>query len=101
MSPLDTVIASLAGSRLTLGGLLRRLRVQARLGPLVREALVRQYILDHAHEAGLSVTTEELQQAANAYRRGAGLHTAADTPAWLAAQLGQASLDSSTLGAAG
>jgi hypothetical protein len=86
MSPLDTVIASLAGSRLTLGGLLRRLRVQARLGPLVREALVRQYILDHAHEAGLSVTTEELQQAANAYRRGAGLHTAADTHAWLARQ---------------
>jgi hypothetical protein len=40
MNALDTVIASLADSRLTLGGLLKRLQVQARLGPLVREALV-------------------------------------------------------------
>jgi hypothetical protein len=84
MNPLDTVIASVAGSRLTLGGLLKRLQVHARLGPLVREALVRQYILDQAHEAGLAVTTEELQQTANAYRRRAGLNTAADTHAWLA-----------------
>ena len=81
---LDTVIASLAGSRLTLGGLLKRLQVQARLGPLVREAVVRQYILDQAHETGLSVTTEELQQIANAYRRRIGLNTAADTHVWLA-----------------
>jgi len=86
MNPLDTVIASLAGSRLTLGGLLKRLRADARLGPLAREALARQYLLDQARSAGLSVTTEELQQAANAYRRRAGLHTAADARAWLAQQ---------------
>jgi len=84
MNALDTVIAYLADSRLTLGGLLKRLQVQARLGPLVREALVRQYILDQAHEAGLSITTEELQQTANAYRRRIGLNTAADTRVWLA-----------------
>jgi parvulin-like peptidyl-prolyl isomerase len=84
MNPLDTVIASLAGSRLTLGGLLKRLQVHARLGPLVREALARQYLLDQARAAGLSATTEELQQAANAYRRRAGHNTAADTHAWLA-----------------
>jgi hypothetical protein len=84
MNALDTAIASVGGSRLTLGGLLQRLHAQGRLGPLVREALVRQYILDRTREASLSVTTEELQQAANAYRRGAGLHTAADTHAWLA-----------------
>lgn len=84
MNSLDTVIASVAGSRLTLAGLLRRLQVQARLGPLVRETLVRQYILDQAREAGLSIATEELQQAANAYRRTIGLNTAADTHAWLA-----------------
>jgi hypothetical protein len=84
MNALDTVIASVGGSRLTLGGLLRRLQAQRRLGPLVREALVRQYLLDRAREASLSVTTEELQQAANACRRGAGLDTAADTHAWLA-----------------
>ncbi|MHB1425748.1 MAG: peptidylprolyl isomerase [Gemmataceae bacterium] len=83
INALDTVIASLAGSRLTLGSLLKRLRAQARLGPLAREALVRQYILDQAREAGLSITTEELQQAANAYRRRIGLNTAADTHAWL------------------
>src|SRR5262245_26264828 len=84
MNPLDTVIASLAGSRLTLGGLLKRLQVHARLGPLVREALARQYLLDQARAAGLSATTEELQQAADAFRRRAGLHTAADTHSWLA-----------------
>jgi hypothetical protein len=84
MNALETVIASVAGSRLTLGGLLRRLLGQARLGSLVREALIRQYLLDQAREAGLSITTEEMQQAANAYRRRAGLHTAADTHAWLA-----------------
>lgn len=83
MNPLDTIIASTAGSRLTLGGLLKRLQVHARLSPLVHEAVTRQYILDRAREAGLSVTTEELQQAANAYRRRAGLSTAADTHAWL------------------
>jgi parvulin-like peptidyl-prolyl isomerase len=84
MNTLDTVIASLGDSRLTLGGLLKRLHLQTRLGPLVREALLRQYLVDQARAAGLSVSTEELQQAANAYRRRAGLNTAADTHAWLA-----------------
>jgi hypothetical protein len=84
MNPLDTVIVSTSNTRLTLGGLLRRLQVQARLGPLVHEALARQYVVDQARAAGLAVTAEELQQAADAYRRRAGLHTAADTRAWLA-----------------
>jgi parvulin-like peptidyl-prolyl isomerase len=84
MSPLDAVSASVAGSRLTLGGLLKRLQVQARLGPLIREALARQYVLDQARAAGLSVTTEELQQATSAYRRRRHrLSAAADTHAWL------------------
>src|SRR5262249_8680018 len=86
MNPLDAAIASLAGSRLTPGGLLERRQVQARQDPLIREALARQSVLDQARAAGLSVTPEELQQAANAYRRRAGLDTAADTHAWLAAQ---------------
>jgi hypothetical protein len=48
LNVLDTVIASLGGSRLKLGGLLERLQAQKRLGPLVREPLVRQYLLDRA-----------------------------------------------------
>lgn len=82
MNALDTTIASLANSRLTLGEFLGRLQVQARLAPLVREALTQQYLLDQARAAGLAVTVAELQQAANAYRRNAGLHSAAATHAW-------------------
>lgn len=83
MNTLDTVIASLADSRLTLGRFLERLQVQARLGPLVREALAQQYLLDQARAAGLAITAAELQQAADVYRRAAGLHSAATTQAWL------------------
>jgi hypothetical protein len=86
MSSLNTVIASLAGSRLTLGELLHRLHVTGRLAPLVQEALAQQWLRDQALTAGLSVSIEELQHAADVYRRRRGLLTAADTRDWLAAQ---------------
>jgi hypothetical protein len=82
MIAMDTTVALLSGSRLTLGGLLHRLHVQGRLGPLAREGLARQYVLDQARAAGLSVTVEELQRAANIYRRRCGLNTAAETQTW-------------------
>lgn len=84
MATLDTVVASLSGSQLTLGGLLRRLHVQGRLGSLAREALARQHVLDQARAAGLAVTPQELQRAADVYRRRVGLTSAADTRAYLA-----------------
>jgi parvulin-like peptidyl-prolyl isomerase len=84
MSNLDTVIASLTGTKLSLGGLLRRLHAQGRLEPLAREALAAQLIQDQARQAGLSATPQELQAAADSFRRRAGLNAAADTNAWLA-----------------
>jgi hypothetical protein len=86
MTTLDTTIASLPGTRLSLGGLLKRLHAQGRLGLLVREALAEQLVQEQARQAGLSVTAEELQAAADACRRAHGLHTAADTHAWLGGQ---------------
>jgi parvulin-like peptidyl-prolyl isomerase len=86
MTTLDTTIASLPGTRLSLGGLLNRLRAQGRLGPLVREALAEQLVQEQARQAGLSVTADELQAAADAFRRAGGLYAAADTHARLAEQ---------------
>jgi hypothetical protein len=85
MNTVDTVIASLDGTRLSLAGMLRWLRVRGRLGPLVREALAAQLVQEQARQAGLSATAEELQTAADAFRRRHGLNAAADTRAWLAA----------------
>jgi parvulin-like peptidyl-prolyl isomerase len=84
MNTVDTVIASLDGTRLSLAGLLRWLRARGRLGPLVREALAAQLVQEQARQAGLSATAEELQTA-DAFRRRHGLNAAADTRAWLAA----------------
>jgi peptidylprolyl isomerase len=78
--------ASLGGTSLSLGGLVRDLRRRRRLLPLLREALTRQYLLDQAAQAGLSVASQELQAAADAFRRRRGLNTAAEANAWLAGQ---------------
>jgi putative peptide maturation system protein len=86
MSSPDIVLASVAGTRLSLGSLLGWLHTQGRLGPLVREALAARLVQDQARQAGLSPTVEELQAAADAFRRRHGLHRAADTQAWLAAR---------------
>src|SRR5262245_14901475 len=83
MNTLDTPIASLPDVSLSLGQLLRTLHTQGRLRPLVLEALAGRLVQHEARQAGLSVTAEELQAAADAYRRGRGLHTAPATRAWL------------------
>src|SRR5262249_61076742 len=57
---------------------------EGRLEPLVRAALAGQAVQNEARQLGLSVTTEELQEAATAFRRRRGLNAAADTHAWLA-----------------
>lgn len=86
MSIPDAVIGTLPGSQLSLGGLLKRLRMQGRLRALVLGALTDQLVRDEARRAGLSVTKEELQFAADAFRRRRGLCAAADTHAWLSEQ---------------
>jgi hypothetical protein len=67
---MDTVIASLDGTRLSLAGLLRWLRARGRLGPLVREALAAQLVQEQARQAGLSATAEELGKLAQALHPG-------------------------------
>lgn len=83
-SSLRTILATHPKSQLTLGGLLKRLRMRGRLRALVLEALTEQMVEEEARRAGLSVTREELQSAADAFRRSQGLTGAADTHAWLA-----------------
>ena len=86
MSIPDTIVGTLPGSQLSLGGLLKRLHARGRLRSLVLDALTEQLVEDEARRAGLSVTKEELQFAADAYRRRHGLSAAADTHAWLSKQ---------------
>ena len=86
MSTLETPVASLPGVSVSLGQLLRRLHRQGRLWPLAVKALSAQVVQQEARQAGLSVTADELQATADAFRRRAGLVTAADAHAWLARQ---------------
>src|SRR5262249_54114949 len=86
MITLDTIVGALGEQRLTAGGLLEWLRASGRLGPLVREALAVQLVKEEARRSGLSVPVEEVQAAADAFRRRQGLDAEADTQAWLAAQ---------------
>jgi parvulin-like peptidyl-prolyl isomerase len=86
MNSQDLILAALPETQLTLGGLLQWLRTQGRLGPLVREALAAQLVREQARKADLSATGQELQAAADHWRRRHGLSSAADTQAWLAAQ---------------
>src|SRR5262249_52301303 len=65
------------------GQLLQTLHAQGRLRPLVVEALAGRLVQQQARKAALSVTAEELQAAADAFRRTHGLHTAAATRTWL------------------
>jgi hypothetical protein len=86
MSTLETPVASLPGVSVSLGQLLRGLHRQGRLWPLAAKALSARLVQQEARRAGLSATAEELQATADAFRRRAGLVTAADTHAWLARQ---------------
>lgn len=83
MSTLETPVASLPGVSLSLGQLLQTLHAHGRLRPLIVEALAGQLVQQEARQAGLSVTAEDLQAAADAFRRTHGLHTATATRAWL------------------
>ena len=63
--------------------LLQKLQRGGRLAPLIQEVLADQVIREHARAAGLAVTSDELQEAADSFRRRHGLLTAADTQAWM------------------
>jgi parvulin-like peptidyl-prolyl isomerase len=76
-------MATLSNMSLSLGELLAYLRRTSRIKPLLLEALAEKMIRQAAQEAGLAVSKEELQQAANRFRQQRGLRTAEDTQAWL------------------
>jgi parvulin-like peptidyl-prolyl isomerase len=60
------------------------LRKRGRLQPLLREAVIEQFLVSQARQSGLTVSAEELQQAADAVRRRQGLTSAEQCRAWLA-----------------
>lgn len=63
--------------------LLRQLHLRGRLAPMIREAMVDHFVQQEARQAGLEVSVQELQKAADAFRRRHGLDAAADTQTWL------------------
>ncbi|MCE9568096.1 MAG: peptidyl-prolyl cis-trans isomerase [Planctomycetes bacterium] len=82
MNLLDNILASPPGVRL----LLRKLHLKGRLAPLIREVLADGVVQEQARQAGIAITADELQNAADSFRRRHGTHTAADTQAWLSAR---------------
>jgi parvulin-like peptidyl-prolyl isomerase len=76
--------AKLADVTLSLRDCLLRLKQRRQLQPLLRAAAIEEFLLRQAAEAGLAVSTEQLQSAANDFRRRQGLSSAEQTSAWLA-----------------
>src|SRR5262249_22099627 len=77
---------TLGSVTLTLADLLHHLQRRGRLQLLLREAIVEQFLVQQARQAGLAVANEELQRAADLVRRRYGLDSAEQTHAWLARQ---------------
>lgn len=85
MSNLDDVVAAtVKGREISLGDLLRVLKAEGSL-QFLGQAVSAILIDEGAKDLGLEATDEELQDAADGFRRKRGLHSAADTHAWLAA----------------
>lgn len=80
------VLASVGDCRLDQGELLAALHRRGQLVPLLRQTLAEKISLWAARDAGLSVSDEELQRAADHFRQRNGLHQADATNAWLAEQ---------------
>jgi putative peptide maturation system protein len=80
----STIVASAHGVDLSLQELLRTLKLQGRLTSIITAALVEKVIAAAARKEGISVSAEELQSAADAFRLRRGLNKAADTERWLA-----------------
>ena len=79
-----TALVSLHGVSLSPHDLLVRLHQRGRLLPLLRETVVEEFLVRQGKQAGLAVSDEELQQAADRFRHRHGLTTAEQTRQWLA-----------------
>ncbi len=76
--------AKLSDTTLSLSDFLLRLKQRRKLHSLLREAVVEAFLLRQASEAALTVSAEQLQSAADAFRRRQGLNSAEQTSVWLA-----------------
>jgi parvulin-like peptidyl-prolyl isomerase len=83
-SPDTQAVVTLGDVSLSAHDLCRRLHQRRRLVPLLRKAVVEEFLLFQAKQAGLSVSNEELQQAADRFRQRHGLSGAEPTQQWLA-----------------
>jgi parvulin-like peptidyl-prolyl isomerase len=82
----SAVAATLGDTTLSLADMLTYLHQHMRLVPLLREAVIERFLIQHAEQAGLGVSVAELQQAANRFRERQALQSARDMHAWLARQ---------------
>lgn len=84
MSDRQVPIAHLPDAEFSVVELLASLRRKAALRSAILEAVAEKVVAQAARLAGLTVTTDELQQAADRYRQRHGLHTQEQALAWLA-----------------
>ena len=84
MSLKTVSVAAVQGEDVSLHDLLSNLKIKGRLRPLISEAVLDKVIAHAVKHEGIQVGTEELQQAADAFRVRRGLHKAADLERWLA-----------------
>lgn len=82
----SVVVARIADRPFSAHDFHRALKHKQRLKPLLLEVAVEQLLLDLARQAGLAVSSEELQKAADSFRQRNGLNSADRTRDWLAEQ---------------
>src|SRR4051812_3138367 len=84
--PAMPAAARTAPATISVQDFLRHLHSHGRLMPQLRAAAVERELLNAAAEMGLTVSTDELQRAADRFRGRSGLHAAADMQRWLDTQ---------------
>lgn len=80
----SVVVASVQGQALSLAEFLHICRRNGKLSPLIDQAVQEKVVQAVARQAAISVGTDELQQAADTFRRRAKLAKAAEMHRWLA-----------------
>jgi hypothetical protein len=79
----ETAVASIEGRVLSLEQLLRTLQLEGSLLPALRRAIVRQLIHHYAEEQGFRTSDDQLQRAADQFRRKHGLLASTGMQQWL------------------
>ncbi len=66
--------------------ILQQIKLSGKVAEIIEEIISRKVIIEAATEAGIKVTSDELQQAADEFRLSHQLHNAKDTWEWLSKQ---------------